>query len=188
MTSGEHGGRGPADVRLRTAGPTDLDRVLAVHRAGFGSELEPELARSILASGRSRPDWSVLAVDEHDAAIGHVLVSYVDVELDTGGACEVPLLSPVSVVPAWQRQGVGGALVREAQRRTRTAGEELLVVEGDWRYYERFDFTTAEDLGLRRPGEGIPRRCFMLARLHRDAEVPQGRLVYPPPFHVVEGP
>jgi predicted N-acetyltransferase YhbS len=71
------------------------------------------------------------------------------------------------------------AVHRAAQPRTAAEGETVLVVEGDWRYYERFDFTAAEDLGLRRPHDGITRRCFMVLALVADAQVPRRRFVNP---------
>jgi putative acetyltransferase len=80
------------------------------------------------------------------------MFSYADVA--EGG--RVLMLSPLGVRPDRQRQGIGSALVAEGLRRARERGEPVVIVEGDPRYYSRFGFRRASELGLHDPHEGIP--------------------------------
>lgn len=51
------------------------------------------------------------------------------------------LLAPLAVAPAWQRQGVGSALVRKGLGRMAAAGVDRVFVLGDPAYYGRLGFT-----------------------------------------------
>ncbi|GAI48156.1 unnamed protein product [marine sediment metagenome] len=57
-------------------------------------------------------------------------------------------LSPVAVIPAWQRQGIGKALVSEGIERCRSIGCSVIAVLGDPGYYTQFGFSRAADFGL----------------------------------------
>jgi putative acetyltransferase len=53
------------------------------------------------------------------------------------------------VSPAWQGRGIGSALVRAGLDASRGAGQCVVVVLGDPRYYGRFGFEPAAARGLR---------------------------------------
>jgi predicted N-acetyltransferase YhbS len=89
-------------------------------------------------------------------------------------------LSPVSVHPDRQRQGIGGALVREALQQADEAGEPFVVVLGHPEYYPRFGFVPATPLGVL--AEHDYGDAWMLARLSAwDASL-RGTVEFPPAF------
>jgi putative acetyltransferase len=57
-------------------------------------------------------------------------------------------LAPVSVLPAFQRQGVGSRLIRFGLERCRDAEYAAVFVLGDPAYYSRFGFRPAEKYGI----------------------------------------
>ena len=83
---------------------------------------------------------------------------------------------------AGHRGMVGSALVRASLDAVRARGESLLVVEGNPKYYGRFGFVRADELGLLPPPETLVDWAFQVAVLDDDAVVPQGRFVYSEPF------
>lgn len=87
--------------------------------------------------------------------------------------------------PDRHRQGVGSALVHEGLRRAEEHGAPLVIVEGDPRYYSRFGFRGASELGLERPHEQIPEVAFQALPLGRYDPRLRGKVVYPPPFESV---
>jgi putative acetyltransferase len=91
-------------------------------------------------------------------------------------------LSPLGVLPEHQGRGHGSALVRASLDAVRARGESLLVVEGNPKYYGRFGFVRADELGLLPPPETLVDWAFQVAVLDNDAVVPQGRFVYSEPF------
>lgn len=91
-------------------------------------------------------------------------------------------LSPLGVLPEFQGRGHGSDLVRASLEAVRKLGEPLLLLEGDPKYYGRFGFVRADELGLLPPPETRYDWAFRVAILDPDAELPRGRVIYSPPF------
>lgn len=124
---------------VRAAAPADLDAILAVHRAAFGRDTEADLVRDLVAAGRDA--ISLVATDESDAVIGHVLFSPVTIkEGDDGKALG---LAPVAVLPEHQRLGVGHALIEEGIGACFVRDARAIFVLGSPAYYAQFGFTKA---------------------------------------------
>ena len=82
------------------------------------------------------------------AVVGHTMISRAAL-VDTGGTGhDVLTLSPLSVAPQHQRQGIGAALVREALARSEGTGAPLVLLEGSPAYYPRFGFSDARPHGI----------------------------------------
>ena len=73
-------------------------------------------------------------------------------------------LAPMSVLPAWQRRGIGSVLVREGLHACRAAGHDVVVVVGHPAFYPRFGFIPARPLGLM-SDPPFPDEAFMVAEL-----------------------
>jgi predicted N-acetyltransferase YhbS len=65
---------------------------------------------------------------------------------------------------AWRERGIGAALVEEALRRARAAGEEAVLLVGDEPYYRRFGFRRELTSGLWLPGP-VDRERFLALEL-----------------------
>jgi putative acetyltransferase len=152
----------------------------AIHRRAFGRDDEATIARRVRASDRFVPELSLVAVDDDGIVVGHVLVSYADLE---GTEARLLLLGPIAVEPERQRRGVGSELVRAALARAAELGEPLVLLEGDPAYYGRFGFVRADELGLLPPA-GTPPPGFQVVVLDADRPLPSGRVRYPPAFDV----
>ena len=63
----------------------------------------------------------------------------------------VSFLAPLAVVPKFQKQGVGGALVKKGLELLSESGVELVFVVGHPGYYPRHGFTQAGELGFETP-------------------------------------
>jgi len=81
-----------------------------------------------------------------------------------------------------QGQGIGSALVRASLDAARALGEPVLLLEGNPKYYARFGFVRADELGLLPPPEALYDWAFQVAVLDAAAPLPQGHIVYPPTF------
>ncbi len=144
---------------VRREHPTDHDAVRALHTVAFardpatGAAREPEdvvearLTDDLRADAGFLPHLSLVAVDG-DAVVGHVIA--------TRGWLEpfgTPVLGlgPVGVRPDQQRRGVGTVLVHALVAVAEAADERLVALLGDPRYYRRFGFLPAADLGITAP-------------------------------------
>jgi putative acetyltransferase len=165
-------------VNVRRADAADQEAALAVHRAAFGRDEEADMAAAIVESRQFPPELSLAAI-VGDRIVGHVISSWVGLE---GSDRRLLQLGPIGVLPDLQGQGIGSALVRASLDATRALGEPLLLLEGNPAYYGRFGFVRADELGLVPPPEALYDWAFQVAVLDQAAELPRGRVVYPPTF------
>jgi putative acetyltransferase len=161
---------------VRPETPAEYITTAAVVGAAFADEpVVVDIVDRIRASSEYRPAFSLVA-EENDEVVGHVMLSGLPV--DGGHALQ---LSPLAVRPDRQRRGVGSALVEAALGAAKEAGERLVCVEGDPRYYSRFGFRPSVELGIEAP-TGRPQWAFQVLALADDH--PRGRATYPPAFDV----
>lgn len=85
------------------------------------------------------------------------------------GENETPVITfgPLCVDPAFQKTGVGGALLTETMALARRAGHRAIIIYGEPDYYPRFGFRTCEAYGITTPqGRNFP--AFMGFELQPD--------------------
>jgi hypothetical protein len=92
------------------------------------------------------------------------------------------VLSPLGVLPAYQRNGFGTQLVRHAIGAADVRGVPLVFVEGARRFYGTPGFDRADTAGFRSPSLRIPPLAFQVARLSQYEEWMTGTLVYSETF------
>lgn len=141
---------------VRDEVPDDYPAVDALLRAAFGRPTEADA----VAATRTEPSAGgrslVAVVSDHVAGesmaglgTGEV-VGYLRLTPTSTSGGEALLLSPLAVLPARQRQGVGTYLVQFALEMEGDAGHHALVVPDDGTFWDRFGFGPAEDSGRRR--------------------------------------
>ena len=69
-------------------------------------------------------------------------------------------LAPLSVLPEYQRQGVGTALIEEGHRIAKELNYEYSIVLGSETYYPRTGYLPANMFGITAPFE-VPQENFM---------------------------
>jgi putative acetyltransferase len=167
-------------VKIRAETPTDLPAIREINEQAFGQKLEADLVDAIRASDRFVPELSLVA-EEEDELVGHVLLSYVDLE---PGSHKILQLGPLAVMPRRQRRGVGTALMTEALRVSEERGEPMVMIEGSPAYYGRFGFRRSQELGIEPPPRVEP-KYFMVCTLRAYDPALRGRAVYSEAFQAV---
>jgi putative acetyltransferase len=165
-------------VTVRVARDDDWPQIREVHRAAFGAEGD-DIVRLIEALRGDPalyvPDLSFVSMSGNVVA-GHVMNTWNDV-------AGTPLLqlAPLGVLPEHQGQGHGSALARASVDAVRARGEPALLVEGNPKYYGRFGFVRADELGLLPPPEALYDWAVQVA-VFDEARLPRGQIAYSPPF------
>jgi putative acetyltransferase len=162
------------DVRRERA--SDAGAIRAVHAAAFApSEVEAPLVDALRAAGDLVPELCLVA--ERDGEIvGHVAISRARV-----GDADVLALGPIGVVPAHQRTGVGGALIRAVIDAAAATEWPLIALLGHAEYYPRFGFEPAAPLGILPPFP-VESRYWMTYRLPAYRPELRGTLRYADAF------
>lgn len=164
------------NVTIREETQADQDGVAAVHRSAFSNHGEAVVSlvedlRALLAPGVS------LVATVQERVVGHALFTRQLLDAPQR-LVEVQVLSPLGVLPEWQRQAIGSALVREGIQQIAHRNVPLIFLEGDPRYYSRFGFTPALELGFRKPSLRIPDAGFQVLALASYEPWMTGTLVY----------
>jgi putative acetyltransferase len=161
---------------VRPEQPVDRDDVLRVIEAAFG-ESGARVADIWASLGHHRR--AGLVVEQGGHVLGHVGLSqgWIDARR---ALVEVWVLSPLSVVPDRQRQGIGTALLAAAVETSRASGVPALFLEGSPSYYGARGFERADRRGLLPAAlERTPRAAFQCVMFEAYEEWMSGQLIYP---------
>ena len=162
---------------IRSATPRDFPAIRGVIRHAFNQADEANLVEDFRADG----DVLCEFVAASDIALqGHILYSRLRIERD-GNTIEAAALAPVSVLPHFQKHGLGGELIRTGNARCAELGCAAIVVLGHAEYYPRFGFSAAAAESLEAPFSGPH---FMALELKPGALKAGGRVRYAKAFGV----
>jgi putative acetyltransferase len=119
-------------IEVREEAPGDRDAVRRVEEAAFGRADEADIVDAL----REDPAWALSLVAVVDGElVGHLVISR---------GSRAMTLGPLAVLPAHQRAGVGGTLMREGLERV----QGPIVLLGHVGYYTRFGFRPAAPEGI----------------------------------------
>jgi putative acetyltransferase len=162
---------------ISDAAPTDYPAIRQTLRHAFGRNAEADLVEALRADG----DVLFELVEASDIALtGHILYSRLTIER-RGERLQAAALAPLSVLPAFQRQGLGTALTEAGNRRCAELGLAAILVLGHPAYYPRFGFRADAAETLLAPFSGP---AFMALELVPGALAAGGRVRYAKAFKV----
>ncbi len=143
------------DIAIRNEIATDVDAIDAVTTAAFlaaphTDHTEQFIVKALRKAGKLTES---LVAEVDGTVVGHVAVSPVSI---SDGASDWYGLGPISVLPAYQGQGIGARLMNAALSALRQRGACGCVVLGEPGYYGRFGFRVAPGLDL----AGVPAGYF----------------------------
>jgi putative acetyltransferase len=150
---------------VRNERPEDIAAIHDIHKQAFNSLAEADLVDMLRANGKA--SISLVAVDDDDRILGHILFSPVTIE-PAQRAISALGLAPMAVLPEFQRQGIGSLLVSRGLEECRKAGHDCVVVLGHPRYYPRFGFAPASRYGIKSEFD-VPDEAFMVLELNEKA-------------------
>ena len=142
-------------VIIRDAINKDLDSVYEVVSLAFQGEenvrdgeiIQERLVKELIQDN----DDIVNLVAEDSVIVGHVFVSPVTLEPDVGLTCGQ--VSPLSVLPEFQSEGIGSALMQAVIEKSKNKGLDALFLLGDPNYYKKFGFVASSVKSAYGPSE-----------------------------------
>jgi putative acetyltransferase len=156
-------------VRSETA--SDFDAITEITIAAFKTlEISNHTEQFIIDSLRAADALTISLVAEIDGrVVGHIAFSPVTI---SDGSTDWYGLGPVSVLPEYQKQGIGKSLINKGLSMLKELGGQGCAVVGDPNYYKRFGFRNIPDL----VHGGIPQEVFLV--LPFTENVPRGTVVF----------
>ncbi len=158
-------------VAIRRETEADIDAISEVTVAAFRSlEISNHTEQFIITALRAANALTVSLVAEVDGrVIGHIAFSPVTL---SDGTRDWYGLGPVSVLPEYQRQGIGKALIDEGLSRLKYWNARGCCLAGHPEYYRKFGFTNMPGLVL----EAVPPEFFFA--LSFDGHAPRGTVTF----------
>ena len=156
---------------IRKETPSDIDAITQVTTAAFKMlAISNQTEQFIIKALRDAGALTLSLVAEIDGrVVGHIAFSPVEISEATKDWYG---LGPVSVLPEYQKQGIGKSLIDEGLSLLKQLGGQGCALVGDPNYYKRFGFKNFPEL----VHEGVPQEVFLALPLNE--KVPQGTVVF----------
>lgn len=158
-------------ITIRDETDADVKAIAEITVAAFRTlEISNHTEQFIIEALRAAKALTVSLVAEADGrVVGHIAFSPVAI---SDGTRDWYGLGPVSVLPEYQRRGIGKTLIQEGLSRLRNLNAKGCCLVGHPQYYRKFGFENVAGLVL----EGVPQEVFFT--LSFDGHVPQGHVMF----------
>ncbi|MBS5782411.1 MAG: N-acetyltransferase [Clostridium sp.] len=139
---------------------------------------EQDLVVALRKSAAYVPELSLVA-EENGEVIAHILFTKIRI----GDQTELAL-APLSVLPEYQHQGIGKALMARGHQIAAEMGYGFSVVLGSEEYYPKAGYVPAEQYGIQAPFD-VPSKNYMALDLQGKPRKLNGTVAYAREFFEV---
>jgi predicted N-acetyltransferase YhbS len=173
------------NVSIRQEQAADYAAVFSCIKAAFqtleiSDHTEHLLVERLRKAPAFVPELSLVAEVEGQL-VGHILLSRISIK-NGGQSVESLALAPVSVLPEFQRKGIGAKLIRTAHAKAAELGFGSSILVGHEKYYPRFGYEPTSKYGIELPFEAPEVNCMVVALRENGLLGVQGLVEYPPEF------
>jgi predicted N-acetyltransferase YhbS len=93
------------------------------------------------------PELDLVAVLKNKI-VGNIMYMKADIVDETGKMVEIATFGPISVLPAYQRQGIGSALISHSRQVAIEMGYKAIIIEGHPQNYCKHGFKSSKDYNV----------------------------------------
>ncbi len=167
---------------IRKEEPKDYKIIYSVVKDAFDSAEfsdgnEQNLVNELRKGEAFIPDLSLVAEIE-GKIVGHIMFTKATVGENT-----VLVLAPLSVLPEYQRKGIGLSLIKEGHKIANRLGYEYSIVLGSQSYYSKTGYLPADKFGIK-PSFDVSSENFMACKIKKDASDIHGIIKYAKEFGI----
>lgn len=153
----------------------------AFKKTEFSDNTEQFLVERLRKSNAFIPELSLVA-EVDGTIVGHILLTKIDINNKTHKVGSLAL-APVSVLPSFQKKGIGSKLIKEAHRIAKQLNYQSIVVLGHPNYYPKFGYVRADNFGIELPFD-VPKEYCKAIELNKDSlKNVSGMVEYPKEFN-----
>ncbi|MCR4530048.1 GNAT family N-acetyltransferase [Acinetobacter venetianus] len=164
------------NIQIRDEQDTDIQAIFDLTKEAFNDEEHSSHTEQFIVNAlRATKQLTVSLVAETQGKIvGHIAFSPVSI---SDGTTDWYGLGPISVIPEYQRKGIGSELMKEGLNRIKALNAKGCVLLGDPNYYGKFGFKADARLILK----GVPAEYFQI--LAFTDHVASGYVIYSDAFN-----
>jgi len=173
------------NLKIRQEHLNDQKEVFQVVKEAFKTDetnnpQEPLLVARLRKSKAFIPELSIVAELE-GKIVGHILLTKIKIN-DEQSAFDSLALAPVSVLPKFQRKGIGGMLIKHAHNKAIELGHKSVILLGHENYYPRFGYQLTEIFGIKLPFAVPKENCMAIELVNEGLKNVKGTVQYPVEF------
>lgn len=112
-------------LKIRPETLPDYPAITEVNDLAFGQHTEGKLVENLRKNPKFIPELSLVA-EVDGKTVSHILFFPIIIKCGDGNKKEINSLASVAVLPEFQKQGVGGELIREGLKAFRSEDTILL--------------------------------------------------------------
>lgn len=147
--------------QIRRQHPQDWHAIRAVIDTAFNDKGEVSAIVARIANACGDDCFGHVAIDQNQKIIGHIWMSPAHIEHD-GPPVTGHCLSPMAVMPQFQKTGIGKALAHALLDDARRRNTTFILVLGHPEYYPKFGFERADAWNISCPMADAPPEAFMI--------------------------
>ena len=169
-------------MNIRKEEPKDYTEIYTLVKAAFDSAEHADGNEQDMVNALRKGDSYIrelsLVAEENGKIVGNIMFMIANL-----GAETVLALAPLSVLPEYQRKGVGTELIKEGHRIAQRLGYGCSVVLGSEKYYSRFGYAPAAAFGIIPPFD-VPDENFMVYKIRENTPCIRGVIEYAEAFGI----
>ena len=174
------------EVKIRKETDADHDQVAfiieeAFKNMPFSDQKEHSLVEKLRLSDTFIPELSLIA-EINDKIVGHILLSRLVIRNKENSFPSLSL-APLSVLPSFQKKGIGSKLIQEAHNRAINLGFQSIILLGHEDYYPRFGYKMCKLFDIKVPFKAPDKNCMAIELTKDSLKLISGIVEYPPEFH-----
>lgn len=147
----------------------------------FSDHKEQFLVERLRKSNAYIPELSMVAEVENKI-VGHILLTKLKIKNGRNEFGSLAL-APVSVLPEYQGNGIGGTLIEQAHNTAKLLGYESIVLLGHEKYYPKFGYEQADKYGIELPFDVPKENCMVIELTENGLREVNGTVEYPKEFY-----
>lgn len=172
------------EVLIRKEAKEDFRAVYAINQEAFGQDDEAKLVDALRKSDAFIPQLSLVATIA-DEIVGHILFTKIKIIANDQNEFDSLALAPMAVKSGFQKQGIGGQLIKHGLSIATELGYQSVIVLGHEHYYPKFGFVAADKWNIKAPFD-VPANVFMgIELIENGLKNVSGTVQYPKEFESV---
>ncbi len=174
------------NIKIRQEQKDDSSAIFRLIESSFANVQESDhreqfLVQRLHKSETFIPQLSLVAETDSKEIIGYILLTRVEIKSSNSITTSLSV-APLAVHPNFQKQGIGGMLLKEAHKRAAALGYKTAILLGHKDYYPRFGYRKAIDFGIELPFDAPNESCMIIELIPGAASKLHGIVCYPTAF------
>jgi predicted N-acetyltransferase YhbS len=154
------------NIIIRSEQTKDYKEITLLNDLAFNQPNEGKLVEKLREDKNFITELSIVAV-YYNKVVGHIL--FFPIQINSGFQKHTTLaLAPMSVLPEFQKKGIGKKLVRAGLIKSKELAFDSVIVLGHSGYYPKFGFFPASKFGIKAPFE-VPDNVFFAIELKENS-------------------